>query len=162
MKKNHLSILLLGTALCPLLIGCGCDIRIGDWQRAKYEREIARQAPLAPGSTVVVETKSGSITVVGSDVADCNVTANITARATTDEQAKQLAEQVKLVLEPAGDTLKVRVDKPAAKRARSISVSFDITVPKQTSVDCSSAYGPIRVTDLEGNTKAKTDRKSVV
>lgn len=161
MKTNSLSILLLGAVLCPLLVGCGCDIPIGDWQRAKHEREITGHAPLAPGSTVVVETKSGSITVVGSDVADCNVTANVTARATTEEEAVQLAEQVKLVLEPVGDTLKVHIDKPAAKRTRSISVSFDITVPKQTSVDCTSAYGPIKLTDLEGDAKGKTRSGSI-
>ena len=92
MKKEHLIALALGACLCPLMIVTGCDIQMGGWTQAKYERTVEQQAPLAAGSTVVVKTSSGSVTITGADVAECSVTAEICGRAPTEEEALELAE----------------------------------------------------------------------
>lgn len=161
MKKNYCIILTLGFYLCLLLIITGCGIHIGDWSRAKYERTVQRQAPLAPGSTVVAQTSSGSITITGADVTDCNVVAQIRVQAPTEEEAQEIAEQVEIKLEPVGQTLTVRAEKPPKKRKRSISISYDINVPKQTNIDCTSSYGAIKLSDIDGNVKGKTSSGSI-
>ncbi len=161
MKGKNYTGLALGFCLCSLLIVTGCDIQIGDWGKAKYERTVQRQAPLAPGSTVVAQTSFGSVTITGADVTDCNVVALIRVQAPTEEEAQEIAEQVKIKLEPVGKTLTVKAEKPPKKRRRSISISYDITVPRQTNVECASSYGAIKLTDIDGNVKSKTSSGSI-
>lgn len=156
MNKKYRIILAFGFCLCPLLIVTGCDI-----EKAKYQRTENLSVPLAPGSNLVAETSFGSITVTGADVADCNITAIISARAPTEEEAKEIAEKVKIKPELVGKTLTVKAEKPQTKKKRSISVSFNITVPEQTNVECSTSYGSIKLADINGNIKAKTSFASI-
>lgn len=161
MNKNYSIGLICGFCICSLFIVSSCDIQIGDWSQAKYERTVQQQAPLAAGSTLVAETTAGSISVAGADVTDCNVVATISARAPTEEEAQQIAEQVKLKLESAGQTLTVRAEKPHPKSNRSVSVSFKITVPKQTNAECTSSYGSIELANLDGSATGKTSSGSI-
>lgn len=159
MKKKYYLIPPLG--LCLLLIVIGCDFQIGDWGKAKYERTVQKQTSLDSGSTVVAQTSSGSITVTGADVTDCNVVAQIRVQALTEEQAKETAEQVEIMFEKVGNTLTVKAKKPPQKRRCSIAISYDITVPKKTSVDCASSYGPVKLSNIEGNAKGKSSSGSI-
>ncbi len=161
MKKKYCTGLALGFCLCSLLIVTGCDIHMGDWSRAKYERTVQQQAPLGPGSTVVAQTSSGTVTITGADVTNCSVVAQIRVQAPTEEEAREIAEQVKIKLGSVGQTLTVKAEKPPIKRQRSISISYDITVPKQTNVDCASSYGAIKLSNIDGNVKGKTSSGSI-
>ena len=161
MNKKYYTGLVLGLCLCSLLTVIGCDIQIGDWGKAKYERTVQEQAPLAPGSTVVAQTSFGSITIIGADVTDCNVVAQIRVQAPTEEEAREIAEKVEIKLEPVGQTLTVKAEKPPKKRGRSISISYDITVPKQTNVECTSSYGAIELSNIDGDVKGKTSSGSI-
>ncbi len=159
--KKYSTVLTLGFYLCSLLIITGCDIHIGDWSRAKYERTVQQQAPLAPGSTVIAKTRFGSVTITGADVTDCNVVAQIRVQAPTEEEAREIAEQVEIKLELVGQTLTVKAEKPPKKRRRSISISYNITVPKQTNVECGSSYGAIKLSNIDGDVKGKTSSGSI-
>ncbi len=159
--KKYCTVLTLSLCLCSILSVTGCDIQIGDWSRAKYERTVQQQAPLAPGSTVIAQTSSGSITITGAEVTDCSVVAQIRVQAPTEEEAQEIAEQVEIKLEPVGQTLTVEAEKPPRKRRRSISISYDITAPKQTNIDCTSSYGAIKLSNIDGNIKGKTSSGSI-
>jgi len=161
MKKKYCIILALGFCLAPMLIITGCDIRIGNWGQAKYERTVQQQTYLASGSTLVAETSFGSVTITGADVTDCNVVAKICGRAPTEQGAQELAEQVKIKLEVVDDTLTVKAEKPPEERKRSISVSYNITVPRQTNIKCSSSYGEIDLTDINGSVDGRTSSGSI-
>jgi DUF4097 and DUF4098 domain-containing protein YvlB len=161
MRKKYCTILALGFCLCPLLIAFGCDIQIGDWGQAKHEITVQRQAPLGAGSTLVAETSLGSVTITGAETTECSVIANITGRAPTEEEARELAEQVEIKLEKVGNTLTVRAEKPPNKNRRSVSISYDIIVPKQTNIECASSYGAIKLTNINGNTNGKTSSGSI-
>jgi len=161
MKKNYTIVLALGLCLCSLLAVSGCVIHIGDWPRAKYEKTIRLQVPLESGSTVVAKTSYGSITVGGADTTDCSVVATIRVQAPTEEEAAEIAEKVNIQLEPAGKTLTVRADKPHVKNKRSINISYQITVPMQTNIECASSYGSIELADTSGYVKAHTNYGSI-
>ena len=161
MKTKIITIAVLNCWLCSLLLLAGCDIEIGSLYRAKYERMVQCQAPLTPGSTVAVETKAGSIELAGADINDCNVTATIAVRAPSEEEAQEIAEQVQINLVPAGDRLTVKADIPPMKRHRSVSVSYNINVPRKTNVECSSSFGSIKLDSLNGHIKARTSSGSV-
>ncbi|MBC8470462.1 MAG: DUF4097 family beta strand repeat protein [Planctomycetes bacterium] len=160
MKKKYYLIPVLG--FCLLLVVTGCDIQLGNWGRAKYERTVQKQFPLDTGSTVIAQTSSGSITVTGADVTDCNVVAEIRVRALTEEEAKETAEQVEIILEQVGNTLTVKAKKPLIKKLkRSITISYDITVPRKTNVECASSYGPVKLSNILGSAKGKSSSGSI-
>jgi hypothetical protein len=134
--------------LCSLLIyvpiaGC-CD----DDYKAKYEKTQRLSAPLPTGQTLCLQNNVGEIKVSGADVNDCNVTAVITAKAPTEEKARELAEKVSIKLEPAADILYIKVEAPSNKPKCSINIDFDITVPKQTALQLGTNVGEITVTDI--------------
>lgn len=143
MKKNYRIIIVLGFCLCLLLILSSCPISL-----AKYTRAVQRSAPLSAGSTFAAQTHNGSITVYGADIADCNLTATITARAATEETAKKLAEKTTITLEPSGNKLTAKIEKPTVLRmGQSVAVSLDVRVPDHTSLELKTHNGSIR-TDL--------------
>jgi hypothetical protein len=139
-----------------VLAGC-CCINICDVFKAKYERTVQVSAPIAPGQTLDVHTNVGSITVTGGDFTDCSVTAKIRAKATTEEKAQKLAEETKIKLEPAGDRLKVKVEKPPTAGKDAICVSFDITVPRQTALDIKTNVGELKVDNIQEPIVAATN-----
>jgi len=161
MNNRHRLTIAISCCLCLLIIISGCDIHIGGWGQAKYERTVQQQAPINPGSKLYVETSSGSITITGGDVTECSVIAEICGRAPTEEEAQLLVEQVKIELETVGDTLTVKADKPPSRNNRSVSISFDITIPKQTHVECASSYGAIEIANIHGETIGKTSSGSI-
>ncbi len=161
MKNNYMIVSALGLCLCSLLAVSGCIIEIGNLTRAKYEKTIRLRAPLESGSTIVAKTNYGSIKVGGSDTVDCNVVATISVQAPTEEEAAEIAEKVNIHLEPAGKTLTVRADKPKVKNNRSIGISYQITVPVQTNIECVSSYGSIKLADTSGYVKAHTNYGSI-
>jgi DUF4097 and DUF4098 domain-containing protein YvlB len=129
--------------------------------RAKYERTVQLSAPLSPGSGFAARTHNGSITIAGADVTDCNVTATITARAITEEDAKELAERTTVKLEPFGDKLTAKIDKPTLLVNKSVSVSLDVQVPNRTDLELTTHNGSIRVTDITGRLNATTHNGKV-
>lgn len=144
-----------------LLFADGCNFYIGDWAQAKYEKIVHQQGPLEPGSTLKVATSSGSITITGADVTDCNMVAYITVRAPSEVEAGEIAEKVSIIFERSDKTLTIRADKPRVRNNRSISISYNIIVPVQTIVQCSSSYGAIKLTNINGNVRGKTSSGSV-
>lgn len=157
------SVAVVSLALLPL---AGCVIvHDGEWegpwdQRAKYERTVELQHPMASGGTLAVSTASGSIDATGQDTDQVAVTATIQARAATEAEAQELAEQVEVRFAESGDKLEIKADRPVLHHNR-ISVSYVITMPRQASIDCESASGSLKVRDLTGNVNARTASGSV-
>jgi DUF4097 and DUF4098 domain-containing protein YvlB len=129
--------------------------------RAKYERTVQLSAPLSPGSSFAAKTHNGSITIAGADVTDCNLTATITARAITEEDAKKLAERTTVKLEPFGDKLTAKIDKPTFLINKSVSVSLDVTVPNRTDLEFTTHNGRIEIANITGRLNGTTHNGKV-
>lgn len=161
MKNGRVMKASLVSLLCIMILVLGSCINSGFWPRAKYERAEHLSRPMESLKAVAVETCYGSITIIGQDTTDCNVAAEICAQAPTEREAREIAEKVKVEFERVGETLEIKTRRPHLKNNRSVSVDFQITVPKQTSVNCSSSYGPIKLTDIKGDVESKTSYGSV-
>ncbi|MBA7630891.1 hypothetical protein ES703_38416 [subsurface metagenome] len=162
MENGFLKKVSLGSLLCLLVVAAACCINIGGCaMRAKYERTVQLSASLSPGSSFAAQTHNGSITITGADVTDCNLTATITARAITEEDAKKLAERIKIKLEPWGDKLTTKIDKPTFRFNQSVSVSLDVTVPNNTDLELTTHNGAIIITDITGRLNATTHNGKV-
>ncbi len=155
MGKSFLVKILFGCVFCTLVITAGCYVQIGGWSMpAKYERKVQLSSPMAFGSTFTAETHNGSITINGSSVTDCSLLATITARAGTQQEAKELAEQVQVILQPSGDKLAVKIEKPQFMVGKSVGVDLVAVVPNQTSPVLATHNGTIRIANINGKTRA--------
>ena len=157
MKRNYSTKMLPVFLLFLLTFTGSCCLNMECWPRAKYERTDRLCAALEPNSVLVAEVDVGSITVTGADVDDCNVIADICVKAPTREEAEEIAKEVRVKLVPSGKMLTIEIEKPHLKRRRTVSVSYDITVPRQTSLELESDVGKIYISNIDGEIEAKTD-----
>ncbi len=164
MKKANAktAVLNLFLALATLIV-IGCDINIGGCSMGseKFERTEEHTIPAQGIEAIDVDTLFGSVTVTGAETDDCRVEAKLTARAPSEEEAIQIAEQTKIVIEPDGATLKIFVEHPHLKNNRSVGVSFDIAMPKSVAAEVRSSFGSVTISDIEANVKADTSFASV-
>jgi DUF4097 and DUF4098 domain-containing protein YvlB len=145
-----------------MLFAGGC-INIGSCVLpAKYERTVYLSAPLPAGGLFAAETRYGSITISGADVADCNLTARITARAESEQDARELAEQTKIKLEPSGDGLITRIEMPTSITRKSVSVDLEIIVPNHTDIELTTRNGTLRITNITGKVNGTTRNGKVI
>lgn len=161
MKKYDFPKASAGFLLYLLIAATDCFCAGGCIPRAKYERIVHLSAPLPAGSLFEAQTHNGYITITGTDVADCNLTATITARANTEENAQKLAEEVKVELISSGNKLIAKIEKPELTRGESICVSLDITVPNQTSADLTAHNGALKIKNLTGQLNGTTHNGEV-
>ncbi|MGB2863832.1 MAG: DUF4097 family beta strand repeat-containing protein [Sedimentisphaerales bacterium] len=161
MKNHHFAKVSLGCLLCLVMFMTGCISIGGCTMQAKYERTVQLSAPLSPGSAFEAQTQNGSITINGADVADCNMTATIVARAATDEEAQELAEKVKVTLIPSGNRLITKIDKPTRLINKSVSVSLDVELPNQTDLELLTHNGGVVLSDITGKINATTHNGKV-
>ncbi len=150
MENGHFKKITLACLLCLLTTMMGCYTDIGCWPRAEYQRTVQLSAPLPPGSGFANRTHNGSITITGADVTDCNLTATIIARAMTEENAQKLAGETKIKLEPSGNRLIAKIEKPTFMTNRSVCVNLDITVPNHTDLELTTHNGRVRITNITG------------
>ncbi|MFC1635275.1 DUF4097 domain-containing protein [Planctomycetota bacterium] len=162
MNDRHIIKVSLGCLLCVFVLLTGCCINLGCTMLGKYERTVELSAPLSPGSTFDAKTHNGSITIHGADVAECSLTAKIVTRAGTDEQAEELSDQVSVTLVPSGDRLTLKIDKPTRLINKSVSVSLDVQVPNQTSLELLTHNGAVRIVDITGHIDATTHNGKVI
>lgn len=148
--------------LTTLLLAPGCMIYYGgcvNW--AKYERTIELNQDLPPGSRVEVSTASGSITTRGTDTSNCHVIAKIRARAVTVEEAQAFAEQVTIAMHPTAEGLQIKAERPRNRHRYQLSISYDLTVPQQSHMNCRSASGSLHLENLSGDVRAHAASGSI-
>jgi hypothetical protein len=151
--KYAVPLLLYSLLATAFSIGCVTD----DICKAKYEKTEHLSSPIAPGQTLELQNNVGKITVTGADVKDCDVTATITAKATTEEEAQKLAEEVQIKLQPHANKLYIKTKAPTNKSKQSITIDFNVTVPKETALQLAADVGEINITNITRSIKAETD-----
>jgi hypothetical protein len=151
------------TGICALLLS-GCVIILtgdGDREsrdlRAEAKRTDELKAPLTDITAVDVSTNVGAVRLEAADVPEATITAGITIKAKTKEEAEALLEQVRISAEPSGHTLEVKAVKPADLGRNRLSVDFTIVIPRQLEARCATKVGDIRIAGLAGDITAGTD-----
>ncbi len=152
----------LGGLLLVTVSGCNEELTVwGGTSQSKFERTVTRQIALGGSDTLDVATRCGSVTVTGTDAADCSLEATIVAHAPTEEEAQALAEQVEIVDQISGSTATIRSREPDLENNRSISVSYTIAVPRRTNIRCDSKYGSLDISNVEGRVVGTSNNGSI-
>lgn len=156
MRKIPLTKVLLPAVISVwFLLGAGCV------PTARYERVVHLSEPAGVAKVFEAETHNGSITAAGAATNMFDLTATITARADTEENAKKLADQVSVRLEPAGDRMIARIEKPVVAGWRYLGVALDALVPHHTSLDLVTHNGAVEIADITGKVEATTHNGAV-
>ncbi len=104
-----------------------------------------RQA--AGGMLTAEPNQNGGVTIRGWDRDSVHIQARIRATARTEDQAREMAEQVRIAT--GGGS--VRASGPASDRDEHWYVSFVIYVPRRTNLRAETQNGPIGLSMVEGN-----------
>ena len=99
------------------------------------------------GQLIAVDASpNGGVTVSGWDRDSVHVIVKISARAGSDEEARELAGQIRVTREGG----ELTADGPASRRYASWNVSYEIYAPTRTDLRLSTQNGPLQVEDLTG------------
>ena len=153
----------VGIVLLLCLFGfAGCSVTNGNWRRKeKFTRTVELTAAMDVGSTLKVNTTNGFVTAKGIQTDTCSVTATITGRARKIERAQELAERTQVKLKPDEEGLIAYIHYPQRKKWEFVSISFDITVPNESSLVATTTNGNMTADSLNGNVKIRTTNGNV-
>jgi DUF4097 and DUF4098 domain-containing protein YvlB len=134
----------------------------GGWiSKAKYTKQVNLTIPAGQAESFTAQTHNGNIEIKGSRIADCNLTATITVKADTEENAKKIAEQVKINLVPEANNINVRIEKPDTSNGVQIGVGLDAILPAGMNLSLATHNGNIAITDMSGNAELSTHNGNV-
>ena len=127
----------------------------------EYQRVVLLSESMQPGSTLTAQTHNGAIKLAAIEIASCDLTATITARADTQENAQKLAEAVNVKLQSASNGLKFIIEKPSPLVNKYVGVAIEGTIPNKADLDLTTHNGAVDITNITGNTKAVTHNGAV-
>ncbi len=154
--RRYLPVVLLACCLVLAALICGCCVHWGWHKQEHFERTETLSASMAGLEQIKIDTSFGDVKITGSDTTQCSATAKINAQAPTIEEARQLAEQTKIILVPEGTVLVFRIEKPHLGHNRSVGVAYEVTIPTKTAIKCDTSFGKVDLKNITGNIDAKT------
>jgi hypothetical protein len=163
MRRSLLPFLMLTVCELPALAQtCGAQSRDAQrWlddcrdDRGNNDRErycdVREQTIPARSQLRVDGRQNGGIEVIGSDRSDILVISKIQTQAGSQGDAKDIANQIRVEV---GD--EIRADGPSTRWRSSWSVSYEIHVPRKTSLDLRATNGGIAIDNVDGRLEFET------
>ena len=143
------------TAMCFFSTGCVPLVQ--------YERTQQISATMQPGQSFYAKTHNGEISVTGSpDGSLCQLTAKITGKADTLENAQKVAESIDVKLQPSKDGLNVVIEKPFDLPTKYFSVALTATIPDHANLELITHNGQVDVLNITGDSKITTHNGQVL
>jgi len=102
---------------------------------------------------------AGSVTVIGADVKDMDVTATITAYAKSESDAQEKLKTVKYKITQNGNNISINYEIPSGSTLgnNTSTVDFVITVPYDTKMGLDGNIGNVEVSNIKGGAEIKND-----
>ena len=159
-------------ALFALILAAGlsvtaCDIRAGEGgfslgvAAGKAQETWTRSYTLAPGSRLELINTNGKISAEPAEGDKVEVTGVRTAKASSDEAAKELLGKVEMREEVSASSVRIEVRSPRLSGMSGHSVEWTIKVPRGVNVDLRTVNGGVRVKGLQGDIAARTTNGGV-
>jgi DUF4097 and DUF4098 domain-containing protein YvlB len=144
-----------------------CDIQAGEGgfsfgvAAGKAQETWTRSYKLAPGGRLELINTNGKISAEPAEGDSVEVSGVRTAKASTDELAKELLGKVEMREEVGGSSVRIEVRTPRFSGMSGHSVEWTIKVPKGVNVDLRTVNGGVRLRGLQGDIAAKTTNGGV-
>jgi DUF4097 and DUF4098 domain-containing protein YvlB len=143
-----------------------CDVMISQMDggfgggRVKAEQSYAKTFKLeGAGASFELVNTNGAISVLAVDGTTVDVKATITARADTEEAAKELLKKVEIKEDASPGRLKLDATRPG--RRQPIEVRFVLLVPRHVKINLQNANGAIDITGMQASVRAETSNGGV-
>lgn len=141
----------------------GCDIAVDGHggfgfglASGKASDQWTRTYQVSSGGRLELINVNGRITAEASDGTAVEVQADRTAKATTDEAAKELLGRIEMREEVGADRVRVEVRAPRMTGPSGHEFTWTVKVPRGVSVDLRTVNGGIRVANLDGDVRVRS------
>lgn len=123
------------------------------WNRRERFCEVRQTRMAAPSGTITVDgLRNGGVSVIGADRDSLIIKTRIQAQARTMAEARDIARQVRTVINGAT----IQAEGPRNDDDASWSASLMIWAPKRSDLRLSSHNGPVSVEDISGDMDLET------
>ena len=148
----------------------GCDIAVDghgglgvELSAGKAQDEWTRSYQLGPGGRLEIINVNGRISAEPTDGASVEVRADRTAKALSDESARELLGKIEMREEVSADRVRVEVRAPRFSGGPSgHDIKWTVKVPKGVAVDLRTINGGVRLDRLEGEVRARSTNGGIV
>ncbi len=141
----------------------GCDIAINgdggfhfDIAAGKAQDEWTRTYQVAAGGRLEIINVNGRITAEGSDGTAVDIRAERSAKAATDEGARDLLGRIEMREELGESRVRVEVRPPRTTGPSGHEIKWTIKVPRGVTVDLRTINGGVKMDGLQGDIRART------
>lgn len=150
--------------LAALVLGActACDVQVGseglslEVATGQARDSWSRSLPLAAGGRLELINVNGQIDAQPAEGSTVDLTAERSARATTDDAARDLLQKVEMREETSADRVRVEVRAPRTLGISQVSVKWTIRVPRGVVVDLRNVNGRVEMSGLDGEVHART------
>ena len=141
-----------------------CDVMVNTVHggREHAERAWTRTYTLAgPGAAVEIVNVSGTITVEAVEGDTLDVTATVTARGATAEEARKVVDTVEIAEEAGAARVRLKPQYPRELGRHGIEVSFTIRAPRSATIALETGNGQVKVAGAFAGLKAGTTNGAI-
>lgn len=152
--------------LAGVLATTGCEVRAGegdfsiDWAGGRASDTWTRTYDVAPGGRLEVINTNGEILAEASPGGAVEIRVERTARATSEDAARDLLDKTQMREEASRDRVRVETISPRL-RMGGVSAKFVVRVPPGVHVDLRTVNGGVRLDNVGGEVRATTTNGGV-
>ena len=149
-------------AVVALLASAGCELAFTGLS-AQSKDEWNRTYSLSPEGQVELTNANGEINVEPSTDGKVHVRAERTAKAATEEAARELLTKITIREDVSADRIRLQTEGPARSflNGGNYSVRYWLSVPDSASIKVTNTNGRVSVTDIAGPVEARTTNGGV-
>jgi hypothetical protein len=156
-RTGAVILLTLALGACDIAVDGhgGFDFGVG----AKATDQWTRTYTVTPGGRLEIININGKITAEATDGPNIEIRADRSARAVTDEAAKDLLAKIEMREEVGSDRVRVEVRPPridGISQWRGQEMAWTVKVPRGVAVDLRTVNGGVNMMGLEGEVRARS------
>jgi DUF4097 and DUF4098 domain-containing protein YvlB len=147
---------LAGALLLPLgLLSGGCEMMIAG-PRAQASDQWEKTYQVSPGATLEIENTNGAIEVRTHSQPTIQVRASRTARAVTEQGARDLLGRTKLEETASQDLVRLVTPRQSSSMGQHIEVRYEVLVPASIAVNLTTVNGKVQLDGVSGAVALET------
>ncbi len=127
----------------------------------EFDYPTTQVAPAGAAKRLVIDNLRGNITVTGGDGSDVKVDGQKTIRAFDKNAADTVNRQATLKIVPESDVLYLRETEPSSDDPARLSVTLDIAVPRNMSVEARGRSGDLTINGIQGDVDVASQRGEI-
>ena len=139
-------------------IGLALLIALPAFARSEYKRDFDKTVTLNANQSVRLEHRMGNINLRTHAGREVTVHATIRVSASNDNEAKRVADDIRIDVATAGSQLAIRTEYPREEHGGffgfhniSYSVNLDVTMPDNAPLELRNSFGSVTIEDLKAN-----------